>query len=263
MHLAVPPTATSARRRAWAVPFLAVLMAMALVIGACSSRAEEASTAVPVAPPPAGITAVPGVTPDGPRAPVASPSAATSGPIQSGTVLTLVEGASEARYRAREVLAGFSVSSDAVGATRAVSGRFVLDSQGVIDQEASAMTIDLRRLKSDDNRRDDFIQRSTLQTSRFPTATFIPREATGLPWPLPETGTMSFRTTADLTVHGTTKSTAWEVTAQLASSEVMGRATTAVRLQDFGMTPPRVPLVLSIEDVLKLEFDFQATRTSI
>jgi len=118
----------------------------------------------------------------------------------------------------------------------------------------------LRSLASDQSRRDNFIQGNTLQTSSFPNATFVPREAQGLPSPLPTSGQATFQLLGDLTVHGVTKPVTWQVTAQFDGSTVSGNATTNVNISDFGMTPPKAGPVLSIEDGLLLELNFNATR---
>jgi hypothetical protein len=47
--------------------------------------------------------------------------------------------------------------------------------------------------------------------------------------------------------------------ATFAQGEVTGTATTTVLMTDFGMTPPRVGSVVSIEDSVKLELDVKAT----
>ena len=38
-----------------------------------------------------------------------------------------------------------------------------------------------------------------------------------------------------------------------------GTASTVIKLTDYGMTPPRVPVVLSIEENITLELDFAMT----
>ncbi len=99
-----------------------------------------------------------------------------------------------------------------------------------------------------------------MQTSRFPMAVFVPSGVQGLPTPLPTTGQVTFQLLGDLTVHGVTKAATWQVTAQFADTTISGSATTGVKLTDFGMTPPRVGPVLSIEDALTLELAFTAAR---
>ncbi len=176
------------------------------------------------------------------------------------TRLTLLPGASEARYRAREQLVGRTLPSDAVGSTTDVGGSIVLDSGGASVAERSRIAVDLRSLRSDESRRDNWIQRNTLETSRFPNADFAVEQVSGLPSPLPATGQASFQMLGNLTVHGVSRPVTWETTATFAADSVSGTATTDVTMTEFGMAPPRVGPVLSIEDGLKLEVEFRAVR---
>ena len=91
-------------------------------------------------------------------------------------------------------------------------------------------------------------------------ATFVPTGVQGLPTPLPKSGQAVFQLMGDLTVHGVTKPVTWQVTAQFEDASVSGTATTGVNITDFGMTPPKLGPVLSIEDALNLELAFTANR---
>jgi polyisoprenoid-binding protein YceI len=168
--------------------------------------------------------------------------------------------ASQASYRAREQLVGKALPSDAVGTSKSVTGTLVLGTDGSVKADQSQISVDLTKLQSDESRRDNFIKSDTLQTSRYPMATFVASGVQGLPTPLPTTGQATFQLLGNLTVHGVTKPVTWQVTAQFGDSSVSGSATTAVNLTDFGMSPPKVGPVLSIEDGLTLELAFTAAR---
>jgi polyisoprenoid-binding protein YceI len=247
-----------------------VAICLGLLATACAGATTQVSpTAVPATSAPA-TTAPPSPATPRPAAasPAASPIAGDGAPAapaakpaaDGGVRLTLAQDGSEARFRAREQLAGRSLPNDAVGATRGVTGSILLAPNGAPVPAESKLTVDLRSLRSDENRRDNWIQRNTLQTDQFPTAELVPREVSGLPNPLPTSGEATFQLVGELTVHGVTRPTTWETTARFADREVTGTATTRVKMTDFGMTPPRVGPVLSIEDELALEVDFRATR---
>jgi polyisoprenoid-binding protein YceI len=249
--------------------FVGCIALMAWLIAACAAPGAQVSvtptpTAASAAPTAAAAsTTAPGATATIPAAPVlpsptasASPSPAASAPIK----LTIAPESSEMRFRVREQLTGRPLPGDAVGSTRAVSGEIVLSPAGAIVSDQSKITVDLRTLRSDESRRDNFIQRNTLETAQFPTAELRVREARGLPTPLPTAGEATFELLGDLTVHGVTKPVAWQVTARFGDQEITGTATTEVKMTDFNMTPPRVGPVLSIEDTTRLELDFVATR---
>jgi polyisoprenoid-binding protein YceI len=191
---------------------------------------------------------------------IAAPAQATAATNADSVKLVVDSSNSQARYHAREQLVGKTLPSEAVGTSKSVSGSLVLDADGSIVPDQSRITVDLTKLQSDESRRDNWIKNDTIQTSRFPMAIFVPREAQGLPGPLPTSGEATFQLLGDLTVHGVTKPVIWQVTAQFAESTVSGSATTSVKITDFGMTPPRVGPVLNIEDGLTLELAFTAAR---
>jgi polyisoprenoid-binding protein YceI len=222
-------------------------LGLALLVAACTAPAQR------------------GAPPAEPRSSAAGTPVADAPAVErtsEGIRLVLDPTSSEARYRAREQLAGRALPSEAVGSTRTVSGTIVLDAAGTIVREASKVTVDLRSLRSDEQRRDNYIQRNTLKTDQFPTAEFVPTQIRGLPSP-PPAGELAFQLLGDLTVHGTTRPVVWEVTARVDDTEVVGTATTQVKITDFGMELPRVALVLSIEDAIVLEVDFRATRSPV
>jgi polyisoprenoid-binding protein YceI len=216
------------------------------------------TAAKPAASPSPAVSPPPAASPAAVATPATSPVAQAQAP--NTTRLEVSSFDSEIRYRAQEQLVGQSLPGQAVGSTKDVSGAIVLGADGRIVREQSKVTVDLRTLRSDESRRDNYIQRSTLRTSEFPNAELVPTSVTGLPTPLPTSGEASFQLLGDLTVHGVTKPTTWQVTARFDQSRVAGTATTEVKMTNFGMTPPQAGPVLSIEDALKLEMDFTATR---
>jgi len=167
---------------------------------------------------------------------------------------------SEVRYRVREQLVGLSFPNDAVGATSAIEGGVAFDAQGRFLAGGSRFTIDLRTLQSDEARRDSYLRRNTLETDRYPTVTFVPTEARRLPVPLPQTGSAPFELVGDLTLKAATRRVAWAATASFDGPRVSIRARTAFRFGDFGLPIPRVRVVLSVEDDIKLEADLVLLR---
>jgi polyisoprenoid-binding protein YceI len=166
---------------------------------------------------------------------------------------------SEVRYRVREQLVGLNFPNDAVGATSAVEGGVAFDAQGRFLRD-SRFTVDLRALRSDEARRDNYLRRNTLETERYPTVTFVPTEARRLPFPLPQSGSVPFELVGDLTVKEATRRVTWEARASFDGPRVSLRARTAFRFGDFGLRVPRVSVVLSVEDDIKLEADLVLRR---
>jgi polyisoprenoid-binding protein YceI len=199
-------------------------------------------------------------TPSASGSGAAPSSASKTATATAATTLVVDADNSHASYRAQEQLAGRNLPSEAVGTSKGVSGSIVFGPDGAIAADQSEIQVDLSKLTSDESRRDNFIKGTTLQTSRYPNATFVPKQADGLPAPLPTDGEVSFQLHGDLTVHGVTKPVTWQVTAQFNPGTVSGNATTNVNISDFGMAPPKAGPVLSIQDGLTLELAFSAAR---
>jgi polyisoprenoid-binding protein YceI len=188
---------------------------------------------------------------------MAPPASAQSvAPTPPPTVLTVTAG--QASYHAREQLVGKALPTDAVGTTSNISGSVSLNPDGGVAADQSTITVDLTSLASDEFMRDNFIKRNTLQISQFPAAIFVPNQVQGLS-SLPISGQATFQLLGNLTIHGVTQPATWQVSATFDSGTVSGTATTPIQLTDFGMTPPRVGPVLSIDNVVTLQLNFLAT----
>jgi len=169
----------------------------------------------------------------------------------------------EARYRVREQLAGFDLPNDAVGVTHDITGRLVVESDGKVVKDSSRIVVRLTNLKSDKSRRDGFLQRRTLETEKYPQVELVPTTFDGLAAPIAAGATKTFSLVGDLTVHGVTRPTMWQVTARADGKDVVGTATTAFTFKDVGLEQPRVPVVLSVADTIKLEYDFRFTPDTL
>ncbi len=191
-----------------------------------------------------------------------SSAAASSSALGNTVKLVAVPGKSQAGYRVREQLASVAFPTDAVGTTNAITGTIVGKTDGSLVSSDSKFVVDLSTLKSDQAQRDNFIKRSTLQTSQYPTATFVPTSTSGLPATVPTSGSVNFKLTGDMTIHNVTKPVTWDVTCQPQSAtEGTCNATTTFTFEDFGMTPPKVFTVLSIVDSIKLEVTVDLQRS--
>jgi polyisoprenoid-binding protein YceI len=170
--------------------------------------------------------------------------------------LTVAPQDNEARYRVREQLFGVDFPNDAVGVTSNIAGAIAFDAKGNVVTDQSKIVVNVTGLKSDKERRDGFVQRNTLETAQHPTVTLVPTSVKGVRLPLPKTGTVAFELTGDLTVRGVTRPTTWKGEAKFENGKVSGSAATTFTFTDFGITKPKVRSVLSVEDDIKLEYDF-------
>jgi len=174
--------------------------------------------------------------------------------------LVLAPTGNEARFIVREHLMIADLPNDAIGTTSALTGGITLGPDGKIDPATSRITVQMATLKTDNDHRDTWIKEHTLRTDSFPTTVFVVKELQGLPTKLPTSGTMSLKMVGDLTIHGVTKPWTWDVTLAANGTEFTGRATTHLKFGDFGMEQPRLMIVVSVVDDVKLEYDFHFVR---
>ena len=155
--------------------------------------------------------------------------------------------------------AGFRVGEEltigevtAVGRTGGVTGSLTIDDGTLV---AAEITVDVTTIESDDSRRENAI-RDAVGTSVYPTATFVLTEPFRLDLEALESGsTLFINVVGDLTVKGTTNQVAFFLQATIVEPGlglVVGSA--EIFWEDFGVTPPRAPIVVSVEDHGIVEF---------
>ncbi len=202
---------------------------------------------------------------DAPRA-VASAEAASATAAEPQVTdairLVVAPTGNEARYRVREQLVGRDLPNDAVGSTREVSGAIAISSEGTLIPSQSKIVVDMSQLTSDEERRDRYVRRNVLETEQYPTIELTPTALRGLSGPLPTSGTRTFDLVGDLTVRGVSRPTVWRVAAEFQGTRITGTAATAFTFAEFGLTQPRVPILLSVADSIRLEYDFTLDRES-
>ena len=233
------------------IRIVAVVVGLALVFGLQEPRTQARDQA------PAGQPPPPGAGPGGrANTPPPDPTKPQKLDIAEGT---------KARYKVREQLAGISFPSDAVGTTEAVTGTLVVNPDGSIDATRSKLTVDLRTLKSDQQMRDGYIQKNTLESEKFPMIEFVPKRATGLPVPIPAGmgAQAGFQLIGDMTLHGVTKEATWNVVATFGNDQVAGRATTTLQFATFNLTKPSLARLMSVDDKIDLEIEFRAKRSAM
>ena len=235
-----------------------IVTAVVLFAAGCAST-QAAPPAATVAPPPA---VKPTEAPSSPIATWAPTTAASANAGASGDTIrfVLAPDKSEARFRVREQLANANLPNDAIGRTRDFTGTLVIKPDGSIVSSDSKFVVNMGTLTSDQSMRDNFLRGNVLQTNQYPSAVFVPTQVSGLPSPLPQAGSVTFKLTGDLTVRNVTKPVTWDVTAQVQGNQVTGQAATAFKFEDFALTQPHVARVLSIEDNIKLELDVTLQR---
>ena len=118
-----------------------------------------------------------------------------------------------------------------------------------VQLDRSKIVVDLRTLRSDEARRDNFLRQNSLESNRFPRAEFVIRQVSGLSSPLPESGEAAFQLHGDMTLHGVTAPVTWDVIASFEPDGVTGQATTTFQFSDFDMSKPSLFFIISVEEV--------------
>lgn len=171
----------------------------------------------------------------------------------------VVADGSQAGYRVREKLANLPAQSDAVARTSAITGSIVIAGTSVTD---ASFEVDVTTLKSDppEDRRDNRIRTSGLESDTFPTATFALTE----PIDLGDASTASVTASAvgDLTIHGVTKSVTIPIDAANNADRIELVGSLTFPFSDFGMTPPSVGGFVTVEDDATLEFQLFLERSA-
>jgi polyisoprenoid-binding protein YceI len=196
--------------------------------------------------------------------PPATQPGATGG-TSSGSASTLegtwnVAPGSVAGYRVREKLAALPATSDAVGRTESVTGTVTLrsDGNGVV-ADGVDVEVDVSTLKSNEDRRDNRIRTTGLQTDQFPTATFTSTGPVTLPDALATGQAVTADVAGQLTIHGVAKQVTIPLEIRLNGSQGEVVGSLKFPFSDFGMSPPSVGGFVSVESDATLEFKLLLT----
>lgn len=147
-------------------------------------------------------------------------------------------------YRVNEEYLGVGVRT-AVGRTSAVSGTVTVDGDRV---EAADLTADMRKVRSDESRRDETLGYRGIETDRFPTSRFTLTAPIAI-------SARGRRASGMLTLHGRRASVDVTVRGQRLTGgrlELVGSA--PISFARFAIEPPSVAGIVSVRDRGVLEF---------
>lgn len=144
-----------------------------------------------------------------------------------------VTSGSQAGYRIKETL--FGQSNTAVGRTSAVTGTIAISGTTVT---SGSFSVDMTKVTSDRSQRDDQFQNRIMDTADFPTATFTVSQPIHLNT-LPADGVqVTEKATGKLTMHGTTKSVSFTVTARRSGATIQVSGSIAITFADWNISNP-------------------------
>jgi polyisoprenoid-binding protein YceI len=152
-------------------------------------------------------------------------------------------------YRVQEELAGVG-GTVAVGRTPDITGSITLSGTALT---AADLTADLTTLRSDESMRDGQLAMQGVQTSRFPTATFVLTEPIELGTIPAENVAFSVDAVGDLTIHGVTRNVAIPLNVIRAGDIVGVSGSITFTWGDFGMEQPTSMRVVSLADDVTME----------
>lgn len=170
---------------------------------------------------------------------------------------TLTEG-SEARFYIDEVLLGSGKT--VVGITQKVTGELSFDPADPRSAHVGVLSIDARDLTTDDDRRNRKLRNDILASSEdaFQFITFAPTAIAGLPETVAVGDSFEVQLTGDLTIKGVTREEVFTVSVTVGEKKLQGVGSSTIQYADYDISVPRVPIVASVADEVRLELEFVA-----
>jgi polyisoprenoid-binding protein YceI len=188
---------------------------------------------------------------------------ATGTPIQSTGLQTfqIVPAQTTASYSVYEnLIFQNKPNNDAIGTTHSVQGSFKIRTGTSPLVAAMNVTVDLRTLQSDAQRRDTYVQQHTLETDTYPYATFVSVSTQGLPASYTDGQTVHFQLTGNLTMHGKTNKEVFDVQGKIVGKTITGTATSTIYMTDFGIQPPNLANIAIAQNKVVITINFTANE---
>ncbi len=198
--------------------------------------------------------------PSGSGSASASPSStATANTATTGSVAgtwTIGSG-SVVGYRVNEVLLGQNAS--AVGRTTSVTGHLTIAGSTAT---AASFSVPMTTVHSDKSQRDAQFDGRIMDVSQYPTGTFTLTSPIDLA-PVPSAGAVrSYTAHGKLTLHGTTRTVTFTLTAERTGSQVKVAGDIPVLFSDYNIQNPSFAGFVTTQDHGLLEFLLVFTKAS-
>ena len=198
-----------------------------------------------------------------PEAPTEAPTTEateepTAEPVAEARTFQIVPEETEASYDVQEQFLEQDLPIRAIGLTNVVEGEFQFTTGDELSGEVSRITVDLRTLTSDSERRDQAIRGRWLESDTYPFAEFVSTEVQNMPESYTEGEEVTFTLVGDMTIREITQPVTFEVRGVLEGDRVTGTATTFILMEDFGFEPPAIAGVLTVEDGVDITVNFTA-----
>jgi polyisoprenoid-binding protein YceI len=199
---------------------------------------------------------------------VTSSSTGTSGSAASSTSAGGLSGTwrvasgSQAGYRVREKLAFLPAESDAVGRTSEITGGATFSqAAGTLTISAASFDVNVITLKSDRSQRDEKIHEIGLESSRYPTATFVLSKPLAVSASAVKGKVAHVSVTGSFNIHGISKTETVPLEIILTGSTFQAVGALTFPWSEFGMTAPSVGGFVSVTGKATMEFDLHLQRS--
>jgi polyisoprenoid-binding protein YceI len=159
-------------------------------------------------------------------------------------------------YRVKEVL--FGQNHVAVGRTSAITGHITIGGTTVT---TGTFTVQMATIKSDESERDVQFRGRIMDTSAYPTGTLTLARPIALA-PLPATGVIrSYTVTADLTLHGHTRTVTFPLSAERTSGQIEMSGSIPILFADWDIPNPSFTGFVTTQNHGVLEFLLKLARS--
>ena len=159
-------------------------------------------------------------------------------------------------YRVKEVL--FGQNHVAVGRTGAITGHITISGTTVT---TGAFTVQMATIKSDESERDVQFRGRIMDTSAYPTGTLTLARPIALA-PLPAPGVIrTYTVTADLTLHGHTRTVTFPLSAERTSGEIEMSGSIPILFADWDIPNPSFTGFVTTQNHGVLEFLLKLARS--
>jgi polyisoprenoid-binding protein YceI len=149
--------------------------------------------------------------------------------------------------------------SDTVGTTSVIEGQFELNWDDLsAPLGENTFRVDLSTLESNQGLRDSWIRENGPEFGTYPDAIFVVERLEGAPTSYTMGEEVNFQMVGQMTIRETTQPATFDVTAKLEDGTVTGTATAALKMTDFGITPPDFVNTLTVQDDFQVEVNFTA-----
>lgn len=179
-------------------------------------------------------------------------------PFPAGAArFALVPAETNASFAIGEILLGEPKTVTAVSS--GVTGELAVDFDTPANTAVGLIAVETAQFLTDNDFRNQAIQRRILISAAYPMVTFSPSALTSLPPEITFGQQLSFQITGDLTITGNTRPVTFDVTVlPVSETRLEGQANATINRADFGLVVPSATSVAGVDEEVQLALTFAA-----